>query len=94
MTHNGYFGTSVTLRSTFGEIGDVLLMPLPLFHIGALAPVPMCVHFGMKMVFQQAFEPNNFLELLEREKVTWFDSVPQILMSTMPAVVFRSFQPP
>lgn len=80
LTHNGYFGTSVTLRSTFGEIGDVLLMPLPLFHIGALAPVPMCVHFGMKMVFQQAFEPNNFLELLEREKITWFGSVPQILM--------------
>ena len=80
LTHNGYFGTSVTLKSTFGEIGDVLLMPLPLFHIGALAPVPMCVHFGMKMVFQQAFEPNNFLELLEREKITWFGSVPQILM--------------
>jgi len=34
----------------------------------------------MKMVFQQAFEPNNFLELLEREKITWFGSVPQILM--------------
>jgi len=80
LTHNSYFGTSVTLKATFGEIGDVLLMPLPLFHIGALAPVPMCVHFGMKMVFQQAFEPNNFLELLEREKITWFGSVPQILM--------------
>ena len=80
LTHNGYFGTSVTLRSTFGEIGEVILMPLPLFHIGALAPVPMCVHFGMKMVFQQSFDPHNFLELLGREKVSWFGSVPQILM--------------
>ena len=80
LTHNGYFGTSVTLKATFGEIGEVLLMPLPLFHIGALAPVPMCVHFGMKMVVQQTFDPQNFLELMEREKVTWFGSVPQILM--------------
>ncbi len=80
LTHNGYFGTSVTLKSTFGEIGEVLLMPLPLFHIGGLAPVPMCVHFGMKMVFQQSFDPLNFLELLGREQVSWFGSVPQILM--------------
>jgi len=80
LTHNGYFGTSVTLRATFGEIGENLLMPLPLFHIGALAPVPMCVHFGMKMVIQRAFDPKNFLELLGREQITWFGSVPQILM--------------
>jgi len=80
LTHNGYFGTSTTLRATFGDIGEVLLMPLPLFHIGALAPVPMCVHFGMKMVFQRAFDPKNFLELLGQEKITWFGSVPAILM--------------
>ncbi len=80
LTHNGYFGTSVTLRATFGEIGEVLLMPLPLFHIGALAPVPMCIHFGMKMVVQRAFDPKNFLELLGQEQITWFGSVPQILM--------------
>lgn len=80
LTHDGYFGTSVTLKSTFGDIGEVLLMPLPLFHIGALAPVPMCVHFGIKMVFQRAFDPKNFLELLQTENITWFGSVPQILM--------------
>ncbi|MFH1137037.1 MAG: long-chain-fatty-acid--CoA ligase [Pseudomonadota bacterium] len=80
LTHAGYFGTSVTLKSTFGDIGDTLLMPLPLFHIGALAPVPMVIHFGMKTVLQRAFDPKNFLELLIQEKVTWFGSVPQILM--------------
>ncbi|MFO8085745.1 MAG: long-chain fatty acid--CoA ligase [Desulfobacterales bacterium] len=80
LSHDGYFGTSITLRATFGDIGQVLLMPLPLFHIGGLAPVPMCVHFGMKMVIQRAFDPKNFLELMDREKITWFGSVPQILM--------------
>ena len=80
LTHNGYFGTSITLKSTFGDIGEVLLMPLPLFHIGALAPVPMVIHFGMKTVLQRAFDPGTFLELLTKEKVTWFGSVPQILM--------------
>lgn len=80
LTHDGYFGTSVTLKATFGDVGEVLLMPLPLFHIGGLAPIPMCVHFGMKMVIQPAFDPKNFLELLQKEDVTWFGSVPQILM--------------
>lgn len=80
LTHDGYFGTSVTLQSTFGEIGDILLMPLPLFHIGALAPVPMVVHFGAKLVLQRAFEPKGLLELINTEKPSWMGSVPQILM--------------
>ncbi|MGM0452163.1 MAG: long-chain-fatty-acid--CoA ligase [Thermodesulfobacteriota bacterium] len=91
LTHNGYFGTSVTLRATFGEIGDTMLMPLPLFHIGALAPVPMCVHFGHKMVFQRAFEPKNFLELLGAEQINWFGSVPQILMFLRQVPDFESY---
>jgi fatty-acyl-CoA synthase len=80
LTHEGYFGTSVTLKSTFGEVGETMLMPLPLFHIGALAPVPMAIHFGQKMVYQRTFDPKGFLELIQREKVTWFGSVPQILV--------------
>ena len=91
LTHNGYYGTSVTLKSTFGEIGDVLLMPLPLFHIGALAPVPMVVHFGQKMIFQRTFDPQNFLELINTEKPTWFGSVPQILMFVRSVPTFAQF---
>ena len=46
LTHEGYYSNSVNLGVTLGDIGRTMLMPLPLFHIGALAPLIFCVHFG------------------------------------------------
>ncbi len=91
LTHAGYFHNSVNLMSTFGDIGNRLLMPLPLFHIGALAPVPMCVHFGHTMIFQKAFDPANFLKLILTENISWFGSVPQVLMFLSSVPEFNSF---
>jgi len=91
LTHDGYYGNSVNLKSTFGEVGEILLMPLPLFHIGALAPVPMAVHFGQKMIFQKAFEPGEFLKLIQTEGITWFGSVPQVLMFLRSVPEFETF---
>ncbi|MEW5736061.1 MAG: long-chain-fatty-acid--CoA ligase [Thermodesulfobacteriota bacterium] len=91
LTHAGYYGNSVNLASTFGDIGDRLLMPLPLFHIGGLAPVPMCVHFGHSMIFQKAFDPGNFLALIKTEGITWFGSVPQVLMFLRSVPDFETF---
>ena len=80
LTHLGYYNNSVNLKATLGDIGNRLLMPLPLFHIGALAPVPMCAHFGQTMIIQRAFEPAEFLKLIQTENISWFGSVPQVLM--------------
>lgn len=91
LTHAGYFHNSVNLMSTFGDIGNRLLMPLPLFHIGGLAPVPMCVHFGHTMIFQKAFDPANFLKLILTENISWFGSVPQVLMFLRSVPEFESF---
>ena len=80
LTHANYFDTSVTMMSTFGNTGEIFLVALPLFHIGALAGPPMFVHFGQKAVLLRSFDPKRFLELIEEEKVEGFGSVPALLM--------------
>lgn len=91
LTHEGFYNNSNTLKSTLGEVGEVMLMVLPLFHIGALAPVALCVHHGMKMVFQRTFEPAGFLHLIKTEDVTWFGSVPQVLMFLRTTQEFETY---
>ena len=91
LTHYGYYSNSVNLKATLGDIGNRLLMPLPLFHIGALAPTPMCAHFGQTMIVQRAFEPAEFLRLIQTENVSWFGSVPQVLMFLRSVPLFETF---
>ncbi|MBI9075427.1 MAG: long-chain-fatty-acid--CoA ligase [Desulfatibacillum sp.] len=91
LTHSGYYAESVNLKATLGDVGVRMLMPLPLFHIGALAPVPHCVQFGMTMIFQRAFDPANFLHLLATENISWFGSVPQVLMFLRSVPQFETF---
>jgi acyl-CoA synthetase (AMP-forming)/AMP-acid ligase II len=91
LTHNGYYHTSVDLKATLTDVGTRMLMPLPLFHIGALAPVPMCAHFGSTMIFQRAFEPAEFLKLIQTERISWFGSVPQVLMFLRSVPQFETF---
>lgn len=91
LTHIGYYSNSVNLACTLGDIGHRLLMPLPLFHIGALAPVPMCVHFGHTMIFQRAFDPAGFLQAIQTENISWFGSVPQVLMFLRSVPQFDTF---
>jgi acyl-CoA synthetase (AMP-forming)/AMP-acid ligase II len=79
LTHNNYFWTSVTLISTLGWAGDTMLVALPLFHVGALGPVPMYVHLGLRVVLLRSLDPQRFLELIQEEKVTCFGSVPALL---------------
>lgn len=80
LTHDNYFDTSVTMMATLGWTGDTFLVALPLFHIGALAGVPMFAHFGQRAVFLRSFDAKRFLELLSEEKITGFGSVPALLM--------------
>ncbi len=80
LTHNYFYWNSVNLMTTLGvDIGNTSLITLPLFHIGGLAGPPWTVHQGIKVVLQRNFEPKQFLELIQEEKVTGFGSVPVIL---------------
>ncbi len=80
LTHANYFWTSTSMLTTFGEMGDRTLVALPLFHIGALGGPPMFVHMGSTCVLLRNFDANRFLELIPKEKITGFGSVPQLLM--------------
>jgi len=79
LTHSNYFWASVTMGVTLGDLGDTVLVALPLFHIGALGGVPMFVHRGIRTVLLRSFDPKRFLELIEEEKVNGFGSVPALL---------------
>ncbi len=80
LTHNNYYCTSVSLHVTLGYTGEIFLIPLPLFHIGALGGVPMFIHLGQKSVLLRSFDPKRMLELIRDEKVTGFGTVPAMLM--------------
>ncbi len=79
LTHDYFFWSSVNMMSTLGSIGDSTLIALPLFHIGGLAGVPLGVYQGLKVVLQKSFDPQNFLEIIEKEKISGFGAVPIIL---------------
>jgi fatty-acyl-CoA synthase len=80
LTHTYYYWNSVNLSSTLGlDVGNINLIALPLFHIGALAAPSWLVHCGAKAVLLRALDPKRFLELIGEEKVTGFGSVPQLL---------------
>jgi acyl-CoA synthetase (AMP-forming)/AMP-acid ligase II len=73
------------------EVGNTLLIALPLFHIGALAGVPWCVHIGSKVVLMKIFEAKRLLELVQEEEVTGFGSVPSLLMLLKEVPYFEKY---
>jgi len=80
LTHAYYFWSNVNIQSTIPEFSESILIALPLFHIGALAGPPLCVHTGARSILLRTFDPTRFLELIQEEKVNAFGSVPALLM--------------
>ena len=60
--------------------GDILLAHLPFYHIYGMTVI-MCssVFFGLRMVIQKRFDPQEFLELIQKFKVT-------IVTTVMPVI--------
>jgi acyl-CoA synthetase (AMP-forming)/AMP-acid ligase II len=80
LAHSYYFWSSLNLVATLGpDVGNTVLVALPLFHIGALAGPPWFIYIGAKTVLLRSLDPKRFLELLGEEKVTGFGSVPALL---------------
>ncbi|MFM2354770.1 MAG: hypothetical protein RLZZ528_506 [Pseudomonadota bacterium] len=85
MVYNGWCGASLLFDET-----DVLICPLPLFHVFAAYPVLMsCIASGAHVVFPTpagyrgdgVFD--NFWKLIERWKVTFMITVPTALAALM-----------
>jgi acyl-CoA synthetase (AMP-forming)/AMP-acid ligase II len=85
MIYNGWLGAEVIFTEK-----DVLMCPLPLFHVFAAYPVLMsCIASGAHVVFptpagyrgEGVFD--NFWKLIERWKVTFMITVPTALAALM-----------
>ncbi|HVP17120.1 MAG TPA: AMP-binding protein, partial [candidate division Zixibacteria bacterium] len=59
---------------------DIFLAHLPLYHIYGMTVI-MCtsVFFGLRMVIQKRFDPKEFLELIQRFKVTMVPTVMPVI---------------
>jgi len=78
LTHSNVLFTSTmsgkALRCTEQ---DVLLVPVPLFHVfGLVISLLFSIRFGMKMVLMERYKAEQALQLIEAEKVTIHHGVP------------------
>lgn len=85
MVYNGWLGASLLFKPT-----DVVMCPLPLFHVFACYPILMSmIGSGAHVVFPtpQGYRGegvfDNFWKLIERYKVTYMITVPTALAALM-----------
>jgi acyl-CoA synthetase (AMP-forming)/AMP-acid ligase II len=79
LTHWNFFWVAATSMELLAQLGPDFLLALPMYHIGALAWLPMFMHLATRCVLMPRFEPDHFLELVAKEGVTSFGAVPTML---------------
>ncbi|MFQ5525246.1 MAG: long-chain fatty acid--CoA ligase [Thermoanaerobaculia bacterium] len=84
LTHDNLFFDSCTVSVSLDwRTGDRVLVPLPLFHIGALIYVVIGVHVGATTVLMETFDPTTFLEIVAVHEVNSILAVPSMLSFAM-----------
>ncbi|MFP6640869.1 MAG: long-chain fatty acid--CoA ligase, partial [Myxococcota bacterium] len=79
-SHDTVMWMIFTMTSTAGiRYQDRYLNSMPLFHVGALAPILGCVYIGCSLVIMKAFDPAQSWELMGSEKITSTLMVPAML---------------
>jgi O-succinylbenzoate-CoA ligase len=79
-SHANAIWSSITmLATTEGRLKDRYLLALPLFHVGALAPLTLMVHRGATSVVMRAFDPVAAWRLIESERINNGLAVPAML---------------
>jgi len=79
-THNAMIWALITQLATVDlSKGDRYYIILPLFHVGALAPLAGCLYSGVTTVIARAFDPVETWKTIEREKITNMLAVPAML---------------
>jgi len=82
ITHANVFWGSVTVLLTLDfRVRDRVLIVMPLYHIGALDYLTMCVHRGCTAILMRAFEPRAMLETIRGERVDTFLAVAAMLQA-------------
>jgi acyl-CoA synthetase (AMP-forming)/AMP-acid ligase II len=79
-THNTAIWACFTINATADiRYGDRSLTLLPMFHVGALAPLTAGIHKGVVSVVARAFDPSQTWTLIEQEKINTMLAVPAML---------------
>jgi len=79
-THNTSFWAISTLCATADmRLYDRFLLTLPMFHVGALLPLMVCIYNGLSCVMQRAFDPATTWKLIGSEKINSAMLVPAMV---------------
>ena len=79
-SHNTALWSVITANTTADtRYGDVYLICLPMFHVGALNPLLSIVNLGGTAVIMSEFDPTRIWEVFGEEKVTVTLAVPAML---------------
>jgi fatty-acyl-CoA synthase len=82
ITHEAAVRVWVSAAARLGLTAeDRIWDPLPMFHMGCLGPMIFAFNLGATLLSTLHFEPGEALDMIEREEVTWVESVfPPIVM--------------
>ncbi len=79
-THDTCVWGCITIAaSTYYRDDDRFLSPLPMFHVGALTPLTVCVYRGVTSIVMRSFDPTRAWELVDKERITIGLAVPAML---------------
>jgi len=82
ITHANLFWATVTVELTLDfRLGDRVLIVMPLYHIGAIDYLMICVHRGCTTVLMRAFDAPRMLETIRSERVDTFLAVASMLQA-------------
>jgi acyl-CoA synthetase (AMP-forming)/AMP-acid ligase II len=88
LTHENLISANLQLMAAMGIDGDAVhLNTMPLFHIMGLEVSLSVMHAGGRNVIQNRFNAAEAAEIIDREKITIFPSVPPILSSILDEAV-------
>ena len=73
------WGCITVAATTYYREDDRFLSPLPMFHVGALTPLTLCVYRGVTSIVMRNFDPVRAWQLVDEEKVTIGLAVPAML---------------
>jgi O-succinylbenzoate-CoA ligase len=79
-SHSTVMWALLTIAATADQhYADRYLISLPMFHVGALAPVLGCIYRGVTLVILKQFDPKLSWQLIKDEKITSTLMVPAML---------------
>ena len=86
LSHENLLSNVETCLDSLIEIGDddVVLGALPFFHsFGQTCALNACIKAGGTLTLIPRFDPDNALEIIERDKVTIFEGVPTMYVAML-----------